>query len=244
MGRAATIYTLFKADLTRYVAHRPSILHWIMTPGAGFGEIGMGTFRAIRPWYQWIAGWGYDINGPEPDLRPEAVLPRIQEMIGDPVSRSRSRTSPPGRSTRPGPHATPKAGSSAAATPSTGTRPPAGSARTPLSRMRSTSPGNSPTPSKAGPDPACWSPTPRNVPRSAPRSSPAPTSPGSTTARSMPRSAPRPRPTRSPRVWPGSATPAPAASRPAKPSSPPLSTRTPSSTLRAPSSTSATNPPP
>jgi hypothetical protein len=29
MGRAATIYTLFRADLTRYVAHRPSILHWI-----------------------------------------------------------------------------------------------------------------------------------------------------------------------------------------------------------------------
>jgi 2,4-dichlorophenol 6-monooxygenase len=40
----------------------------------GFGEIGMGTFRAIRPWPQWIAGWGYDINGPDPDLRPEAVL--------------------------------------------------------------------------------------------------------------------------------------------------------------------------
>ena len=84
MGRAGTIYTLFKADLTQYVAHRPSILHWIMTPGAGFGEIGMGTFRAIRPWRQWIAGWGYDINGPEPDLRPETVLPRIREMIGDP----------------------------------------------------------------------------------------------------------------------------------------------------------------
>lgn len=84
MGRAGTIYTLFKADLTQYVAHRPSILHWIMTPGAGYGEIGMGTFRAIRPWTEWIAGWGYDIEGPEPDLRPEAVLPRIREMIGDP----------------------------------------------------------------------------------------------------------------------------------------------------------------
>ncbi len=84
MGRAATIYTHFRADLTKYVAHRPSILHWIMTPGAGFGEIGMGTFRAIRPWHEWIAGWGYDINGPEPDLNPDAVLPRIREMIGDP----------------------------------------------------------------------------------------------------------------------------------------------------------------
>jgi 2,4-dichlorophenol 6-monooxygenase len=84
MGRAGTIYTRFKADLTKYVDHRPSILHWIMTPGAGYGEIGMGTFRAIRPWTEWIAGWGYDIGGPQPDLSPEAVLPRIREMIGDP----------------------------------------------------------------------------------------------------------------------------------------------------------------
>lgn len=84
MGRAGTIYTLFKADLTKYVAHRPAVLHWIMTPGAEFGEIGMGTFRAVRPWHQWIAGWGYDIDGPEPDLSHAAVLPRIREMIGDP----------------------------------------------------------------------------------------------------------------------------------------------------------------
>ena len=84
MGRAGTIYTLFHADLAKYVERRPSILHWIMTPGAGYGEIGMGTFRAVRPWTQWIAGWGYDINGSEPDLRPEAVMPRVREMIGDP----------------------------------------------------------------------------------------------------------------------------------------------------------------
>ena len=58
MGRAGTIYTLFRADLARYVEHRPSILHWIMTPGAGDGEIGMGTFRAVRPWTQWIAWLG------------------------------------------------------------------------------------------------------------------------------------------------------------------------------------------
>lgn len=83
MGRAGTIYTLFHADLTRFVEHRPSILHWIMTPGAGYGEIGMGTFRAIRPWTTWIAGWGYDIKGPDPDLSHDAVLPRIREMIGD-----------------------------------------------------------------------------------------------------------------------------------------------------------------
>jgi hypothetical protein len=35
MGRAATIYTHFTADLTKFVAHRPSILHWIMTSRGG-----------------------------------------------------------------------------------------------------------------------------------------------------------------------------------------------------------------
>jgi 2-polyprenyl-6-methoxyphenol hydroxylase-like FAD-dependent oxidoreductase len=33
MARAATAYVLFRADLSRYVEHRPSILHWILTPG-------------------------------------------------------------------------------------------------------------------------------------------------------------------------------------------------------------------
>ena len=32
LARAGTVYILFHADLSRYVAHRPSILYWIMTP--------------------------------------------------------------------------------------------------------------------------------------------------------------------------------------------------------------------
>ncbi len=55
------MYTLFDADLARYVEHRPSILYWIVTSGALFGEIGMGLLRAIKPWHQWILGWRYDL---------------------------------------------------------------------------------------------------------------------------------------------------------------------------------------
>lgn len=83
MGRAASVYTVFRADLTRYVAHRPSMLHWIMNPAVGFGEIGMGTLRAIRPWNYWIAGWGYDLEAGPPDTSPDAILPAIRAMIGD-----------------------------------------------------------------------------------------------------------------------------------------------------------------
>ena len=84
MGRATSIYTVFTADLTRYVEHRPSMLHWILNPHVGFGEIGMGTLRAIRPWTQWIAGWGHDQKAGPADTSPEAVLPVIRDMIGDP----------------------------------------------------------------------------------------------------------------------------------------------------------------
>jgi len=84
LARAATAYVLFKADLSRYVAHRPSILYWIVTSNAAFGEIGMGLLRAIHPWDQWIAGWGFDMNKGEPDFSPEEVLRRVRLLVGDP----------------------------------------------------------------------------------------------------------------------------------------------------------------
>ncbi len=85
LARAGTAYVVFNADLSRYVAHRPSILHWIVTPHASFGEIGFGLLRAIRPWTQWIAGWGFDISQGEPDLSPETCLEKIRVLVGDPA---------------------------------------------------------------------------------------------------------------------------------------------------------------
>ena len=73
LARAGTAYTLFEADLSQYVAHRPSILYWICSPEAAFGEIGFGLLRAIKPWNQLIAGWGFDINKGEPELSDEEV---------------------------------------------------------------------------------------------------------------------------------------------------------------------------
>ncbi len=85
MGRAATMYTVFSADLARYVEDRPSMLHWILNPEVGYGEIGMATLRSIRPWNLWIAGWGYDLAGDPPDTSPSAVLPVLRTLIGDPT---------------------------------------------------------------------------------------------------------------------------------------------------------------
>ncbi|WP_168787357.1 FAD-dependent monooxygenase [Paraburkholderia aromaticivorans] len=84
MARAGTAYVIFNADLTRYVKHRPSILHWIVSPDAAFGEIGLGLLRAVKPWTQWIAGWGFDISKGEPDLSEETVLSKIRILAGVP----------------------------------------------------------------------------------------------------------------------------------------------------------------
>jgi 2,4-dichlorophenol 6-monooxygenase len=84
MARAATAYSLFRADLSRYVEHRPSIVYWIMTPSANHGEIGMGLLRAIRPWHTWIAGWGVDISAGEPDVSADVAQAKIRLLVGDP----------------------------------------------------------------------------------------------------------------------------------------------------------------
>ncbi len=83
MARAGTVYALFDADLTRYVEHRPSILNWIVSSDASFGEIGMGLLRAVTPWTRWIAGWGFDISKGDPNLSDEFVINRIKTLIGD-----------------------------------------------------------------------------------------------------------------------------------------------------------------
>ncbi|MEV5835513.1 FAD-dependent monooxygenase [Nocardia sp. NPDC052112] len=83
-ARAGTVYVLFEADLSRYVEHRPSILNWIVTSSADFGEIGMGLLRAVRPWHTWIAGWGYDLAAGEPDRSEDTVLAKVRALVGDP----------------------------------------------------------------------------------------------------------------------------------------------------------------
>lgn len=85
LARAGTFYVLFKADLGNYVRHRPSILQWVVNPSASFGEIGMGLLRAITPWTEWIAGWGFDIAKGEPEVSDELALQQIRTLVGDPA---------------------------------------------------------------------------------------------------------------------------------------------------------------
>jgi 2,4-dichlorophenol 6-monooxygenase len=83
-GRAGTVYVNFRADLSKYVEHRPSILHWIVSPHASFGEIGMGLLRAVKPWNEWIAGWGFDISKGDPELIDSELTEHVRLLVGVP----------------------------------------------------------------------------------------------------------------------------------------------------------------
>ncbi|CAN5392574.1 FAD-dependent monooxygenase [soil metagenome] len=84
MGRATTAYVRFRADLSMYVAHRPSILYWIVSATSGFGEIGMGLLRTVHPWDEWITGWGVDPSQGEPNFSTASLVARIRTLVGDP----------------------------------------------------------------------------------------------------------------------------------------------------------------
>ncbi|WP_434620240.1 FAD-dependent oxidoreductase [Tabrizicola sp. M-4] len=84
MGVGGSMNILFRADLSKYVAHRPSVLYWVMQPGADVGGIGMGLVRMVRPWNEWLIVWGYDINGPEPEVTPDFATGVARQLVGDP----------------------------------------------------------------------------------------------------------------------------------------------------------------
>jgi 2,4-dichlorophenol 6-monooxygenase len=83
MGVGGSMNIIFKADLSKYVAHRPSVLYWVVQPGADVGGIGMGLVRMVRPWNEWLIVWGYDIDGPEPVVDEAFAAKVAHDLIGD-----------------------------------------------------------------------------------------------------------------------------------------------------------------
>ncbi|MEM1361806.1 MAG: FAD-dependent monooxygenase [Pseudomonadota bacterium] len=84
MGVGGSMNILFRADLSKFVAHRPSVLYWIMQPGADVGGIGMGLVRMVRPWNEWLIVWGYDISQPAPEVDEEMATQVARQLVGDP----------------------------------------------------------------------------------------------------------------------------------------------------------------
>ncbi len=83
MGVAGSINIVFDADLTKYTAHRPSTLYWVLAPGATVGGIGAGLVRNVRPWNEWMIVWGYDVSAGAPDLTTEYAEEVVRRLVGD-----------------------------------------------------------------------------------------------------------------------------------------------------------------
>jgi len=84
MDIAGSMNITFKADISRYVSTRPSVLYWVIQPGSNVGGIGAGLVRMIRPWYEWLIVWGYDISQPAPVVDEEAATQIVRGLLGMP----------------------------------------------------------------------------------------------------------------------------------------------------------------
>src|SRR5690606_29990304 len=82
MDIAGSMNITFKADLSHLVAHRPSVLYWVLQPGSDVGGIGAGLVRMVRPWDEWLIVWGYDIAGEPPQLDDDAAAAIVRQLVG------------------------------------------------------------------------------------------------------------------------------------------------------------------
>jgi 2,4-dichlorophenol 6-monooxygenase len=84
MDIAGSMNITFKADISGYVAHRPSVLYWVIQPGSNVGGIGAGLVRMVRPWNEWLIVWGYDINEEPPVVDETTATQIVRNLIGVP----------------------------------------------------------------------------------------------------------------------------------------------------------------
>ena len=66
-------------DARRAPAERPVLDH---VAGRRMGGIGMGLVRMVRPWNEWLIVWGYDINGPAPEVDEARATEIAHKLIG------------------------------------------------------------------------------------------------------------------------------------------------------------------
>jgi 2,4-dichlorophenol 6-monooxygenase len=84
MDIAGSMNITFRADISGYVSHRPSVLYWVIQPGSNVGGIGAGLVRMIRPWNEWLIVWGYDISQPAPVVDEESAIAIVRGLLGMP----------------------------------------------------------------------------------------------------------------------------------------------------------------
>lgn len=84
MDIAGSMNITFKADISAWVEHRPSVLYWVIQPGSNVGGIGAGLVRMVRPWNEWLIVWGYDIADEPPVVDDAAATQIVRNLLGMP----------------------------------------------------------------------------------------------------------------------------------------------------------------
>lgn len=79
---AGAFNVVFEADLTHLVAHRPSVLYWMLQEGAAEHGVGLGVLRMVKPWTEWMLIWGYDHLAGPPDLSDETIRDLAVKLVG------------------------------------------------------------------------------------------------------------------------------------------------------------------
>ena len=72
-----------RADLTKYIAHRPASLNWVLNPDAPDWSA-VGNVRMVRPWNEFVVSMHpaqKDSNKEDPDN--DMIIKRLKQMIGD-----------------------------------------------------------------------------------------------------------------------------------------------------------------
>ena len=73
---------IFEADLSRFVEYRPSVLYWMVQPGAEKEGVGLGVLRMIKPWTEWMLMWGYEAAAGPPEFTDEFVRELAVALVG------------------------------------------------------------------------------------------------------------------------------------------------------------------
>jgi 2-polyprenyl-6-methoxyphenol hydroxylase-like FAD-dependent oxidoreductase len=72
-----------KADLTKFVAHRPGSLNWVLNPDAPDWS-SVGNFRMVRPWNEWVVSMHPSLrDGNIFEPTTQDILNRLHQLIGD-----------------------------------------------------------------------------------------------------------------------------------------------------------------
>ena len=79
---AGALHIIFEADLSRFVEYRPSVLYWMVQPGAEKEGVGLGVLRMIRPWTEWMLMWGYEVAAGPPEITDEFARELAVQLVG------------------------------------------------------------------------------------------------------------------------------------------------------------------